>query len=103
MKEEQIYIHSVNKNWILFEFITFEYVRNNYILHIIQFKRLWKTNLSVHVKLAKLASIPPRWAKLTPTQPKMVTNGGVDVAEVTQRNHDSFSSGGVQNKVSERF
>ena len=37
---------------------------------MVQFKRIWNPNLSVHVKLAKLASIPPRWDKLTPTQSK---------------------------------
>ena len=67
------------------------------------FVRLGNPKMTVHVKLAKLASIPPRWAKLTPTQPKMVTNGGVDVAEVTWRNHDSLSCVGVKNKVSERL
>ena len=37
---------------------------------MVQFERLWKPNMSVHVKLAKLASVPPGWAKLTPTHRK---------------------------------
>ena len=46
------------------------------------FVRLGNPKMTVHVKLAKFASIPPRWAKLAPNQPKMVTNGGVDMDEV---------------------
>ena len=34
------------------------------------FGRLGKPKMTVHVKLAKLASIPPRWAKLPLAQPK---------------------------------
>ena len=34
------------------------------------FVRLGNPKMTIHVKLAKLASIPPRWAKLTPNQPK---------------------------------
>ena len=34
------------------------------------FLRLTKPKMTVHVKLAKLVSIPPRWDKLAPTQPK---------------------------------
>ena len=70
MKEEQFYMHSVNRNWILFDCLTCEYVYNNFIINFIQFMMFRKPNLSVHVKLAKLASIPPRWAKIAPTQPK---------------------------------
>ena len=29
-----------------------------------------KPKMSVHVKLAKLASIPPKWAKIAPNHPK---------------------------------
>ena len=41
-----------------------------FILNHKCFVRLGKLNVIVQVKLAKLASIPPRWAKLAPTQPK---------------------------------
>ena len=33
----------------------------------------------------------------------MVTNGGVDIYEVTWSNHESLECMGVQNKVSERL
>ena len=79
MKEDQFYIYSVNGNWILFDCLTCEYVNNRFILHLVQFERIWNPNLSVHVKMAKLASIPPRWPKQAPNQPKMVMNGCVEV------------------------
>ena len=79
MKEEQFYIHSVNRKWILFDYLTCEYVKNKFILHLVQFERFWKPNMSVPMKMAKLASIPHRWAKQAPNQPKMVTHHGVKV------------------------
>ena len=82
MKEEQFYIHNVNRNWILLNCLTYECVKNRFILNIDQFERLRKPNLTVNVKWPKLASIPPRWAKKAPNQPKMVRNCGVDMDEV---------------------
>ena len=64
---------------------------------------LWKPNLSVHVKMAKLASIPPRWAKQAPNQPKMVTNGGVDLVEVCWGKDGSLASVGEKIEVSGRL
>ena len=91
MKEEQFCIQFVNKKWILFDF------KNRFILHMVQFERLWKPNLSVHVKMAKLASIPPRWAKQAPNQTQMVMNGGVEMEEVCWSNDKSVACVGVQN------
>ena len=70
MKEEQFCIHSVNRNFILSYSLTCEYLNDMYILHMKWFVSIWKPKMSVHVKLAKLASIPPRCVKLAPTQPK---------------------------------
>ena len=103
MKEEQFYIHSVKISWILFDCITCQYVNNRFILHLVQFERIWKPNLSVHVKMAKLASIPPRWDKLAPNKPQMVKNGGVEVYKVCWRNYDSLACIGVQSKVTRRL
>ena len=70
MKREQFYTCNVNWNLILFDYRMCEYVNNRYILHMVQFERLWKPNLSVHVKVTKFPSIPSRWAKLAPTKSK---------------------------------
>ena len=61
------------------------------------FLGLGNPKMIVHVKLAKLASIPPRWAKQAPNQPQMVTNGGVKMEEVCWRNDNSMACVGVQN------
>ena len=70
MKDEQFYIDNVNRNWILFDCLTCEYVSNSFILHLEWFVRLRNPKMTIHVKLAKLASIPPRWAKHAPNKPK---------------------------------
>ena len=67
MKGEQFYIIGVNRNWILFDYLTCEYVSNRFILPLNWFVRLRKPKMTVHVKLA---TIPPMWAKLAPTRPK---------------------------------
>ena len=70
MKEEQFYTTSVNSNWILFDYLTCDYFSNIFILHIKWLMRPRKPKMTVQVKLAKLASIPPRWDKHAPNQPK---------------------------------
>ena len=46
---------------------------------------------------------PPKWAKQAPNQPKMVTNGGVDVFEVYWCNYESLACVGEQLEVSGRL
>ena len=70
IKGEAIYTCNVNRNKILFDFLTLKHVINRFILHHKCFLRLWKPKMTVQVKLPKLASIPPRWAKHAPNQPK---------------------------------
>ena len=41
-----------------------------FILHFESFVRLWEPNVSVQVKIFKLASISPRWTNHAPNNPK---------------------------------
>ena len=70
IKREAIYTCNVNKKRLLFDYITLKHVIRNFILHLKWFMRLGNPNVTIQVKLAKLASIPPRWANHTPTNPK---------------------------------
>ena len=79
----------VNTKWILLNCITYECVNKMYILHLDQFMRLRNPNLSVHVKWPKLTSIPPQVDQTSSNSAQMVTNRGVDMAEVCSGNHDS--------------
>ena len=70
IKGEQIDTCNVNWNMLLFDCVTWKYVSNRFILHLNWFMMLWKPKMTVHVKLAKLASIYPMWDKLAPSKPK---------------------------------
>ena len=58
IKKKAIYTCNVNKNRLLFESLKLKHVINRFILHQKCFMRLGKPNVTVQVKLAKLASIP---------------------------------------------
>ena len=70
IKTEAIYTCNVNWNRLLFDCLTLKHVSNRFILHQKFFVRLGKPKVTVQVKLAKLASISPRWDKHTPNHPK---------------------------------
>ena len=70
IKGEQYYTSNVNRNKLLFDCLTCKYVSNRFVLHLKWFMKVGNPKMTVHVKLDKLASIPPKWDKLAPNQPK---------------------------------
>ena len=65
------YTHNVNRNKIISDCLTMKIVIMRYILHHRSFVRLWKPIVSIQVKIAKMASNPPKWANHVPNHPKM--------------------------------
>ena len=63
---EENYTHNVNMNKIIFHCLTLKHVIIRYILQHRIFVRIWKPNVSIQVKIPKLASNPPRWVNYAP-------------------------------------
>ena len=64
------YTHNVNRNKIILDILTMKLFIIRYIIHDRIFMRIWKPIVSIQVKIAKMASNPPRWANLIPNHPK---------------------------------